>query len=262
MNAFSCDCPQTFAGDLCECDLQSSTQCVGEDVTWLSSCGDLGDVAQSCLACEKCVQVSPSQAECDPLGCDVTPPYLMAVSVTPQSVNVSQSNQVVTLTFEAADDISGVSNACDGDAAFASPTGEQVATNSVCNKTLVSGTSKQGLYTLDITFPQFAQAGTWTLSSFTLKDNAGNSVDDAHVKAGLSASVNVTSIVPADPKCASASTTAMVGTGTAEDPYMVCLAEHMTLLETAPYTLDKAYALGDDLDVSTLRQRSAPERFL
>lgn len=55
-----------------------------------------------------------------------------------------------------------------------------------------------------------------------------------------------------DPRCDDASETALAGTGSTADPYLVCLAQQLALIATGDYTLDRAYALGDDLDVSEL----------
>jgi hypothetical protein len=55
-----------------------------------------------------------------------------------------------------------------------------------------------------------------------------------------------------DPRCDDANDSALAGTGSAVDPYLVCLAEQLTLIATGDYTLDRAYALGEDLDVSAL----------
>jgi hypothetical protein len=55
-----------------------------------------------------------------------------------------------------------------------------------------------------------------------------------------------------DPRCDDSSETALAGTGSDADPYLVCLAEQLALIAFGDYTLDRAYALGDDLDVSEL----------
>ena len=54
-----------------------------------------------------------------------------------------------------------------------------------------------------------------------------------------------------DPRCAQAVTNAMQGSGTSVAPYLICLPQQLALLDTYPYTLDQAYALGADLDLAT-----------
>ncbi len=66
-----------------------------------------------------------------------------------------------------------------------------------------------------------------------------------------------------DPRCDEGSETALLGTGAESDPYLVCNAAQLALLGTGDYTLELAYALGDDLDVSdpaftTLGDASTP----
>jgi hypothetical protein len=55
-----------------------------------------------------------------------------------------------------------------------------------------------------------------------------------------------------DPRCDDATASALQGSGSSTDPYLVCLPQQLALLDTGPYTLDLDYALGDDLDLSNL----------
>jgi hypothetical protein len=55
-----------------------------------------------------------------------------------------------------------------------------------------------------------------------------------------------------DPRCDDASTSALQGSGTSGDPYLVCLPEQLALLGTGPHTLDLHYELGDELDLAEL----------
>jgi hypothetical protein len=55
-----------------------------------------------------------------------------------------------------------------------------------------------------------------------------------------------------DARCAEALPDALAGAGSADDPYLLCVAEQLRLLGGVDYPLDAAYALGDDLDASTL----------
>jgi hypothetical protein len=58
-----------------------------------------------------------------------------------------------------------------------------------------------------------------------------------------------------DARCDDATTSALDGSGSSADPYLVCLPAQLALLDTGPYTLDLDYDLGDDLDLADL---SAP----
>jgi hypothetical protein len=55
-----------------------------------------------------------------------------------------------------------------------------------------------------------------------------------------------------DPRCEDAMTSALQGSGTSQDPYLLCLPDQLALLDTGPYTLDQNYELGDDLDLDDL----------
>jgi hypothetical protein len=52
-----------------------------------------------------------------------------------------------------------------------------------------------------------------------------------------------------DPRCDEATTDALEGSGTSQDPYLLCLPDQLALLDTGPYTLDQNYDLGDELDM-------------
>lgn len=55
-----------------------------------------------------------------------------------------------------------------------------------------------------------------------------------------------------DPRCAQAVVSALQGSGSNVDPYLICLPQQLQLLDTGSYTLDRAYQLGDDLDLALL----------
>jgi hypothetical protein len=55
-----------------------------------------------------------------------------------------------------------------------------------------------------------------------------------------------------DPRCEDATTSALQGSGTSQDPYLLCLPDQLALLDTGMYTLDQNYELGDDLDLDDL----------
>jgi hypothetical protein len=56
-----------------------------------------------------------------------------------------------------------------------------------------------------------------------------------------------------DPRCQGAAANALLGAGTALDPFLLCLPQHLALVGTAGYALDRAYVLGDAIDASSVQ---------
>jgi RHS repeat-associated protein len=109
---------------------------------------------------------------------DVTPPQLVGLAFSPSGINVSSSAQVVTLTLQVTDDLSGAdfSGSRGNDLEFVSPSGKQVQFLNAGSFSLISGTPLDGAWQAQMTFPQFAEPGTWTLSFVELFDAASNHV--------------------------------------------------------------------------------------
>jgi hypothetical protein len=105
---------------------------------------------------------------------DTTPPTLRTLcfgaspGCSQTSVNVTAGAQTLPISASITDDISGVSFAT---IQFTSPSGQIVS----AGLSRVSGNDLAGSYSTTATFPQAAQAGTWTVS-VTLGDNAGNRI--------------------------------------------------------------------------------------
>ena len=109
---------------------------------------------------------------------DAAPPQLQSFSITPQTVDTSSGSQTITVEAHITDDLSGVAE--DGythgvpSVFFTSPSG-QTAWASFQPSSRIPGTSPQdGVYRTTITLPQYSDQGTWTVSSFSLVDMAGN----------------------------------------------------------------------------------------
>jgi hypothetical protein len=119
-----------------------------------------------------------SAAELDALGfptqitvqsvSDVTDPALTAFSVSPTTVDVSTGAANVTANFSATDDLSGVVSI---EAFIDSPSGQRTGGGGFP----VASTSVSGSF--NIQFPQFAEAGIWTVLSVQVRDAVGNAHD-------------------------------------------------------------------------------------
>jgi len=97
---------------------------------------------------------------------DTVAPTLTAFSFTPTSINVTGADATVTASFQATDDIAGVTNI---QVAFASQSGGSIQTAAA---TFTANTSVSGSATA--TFPRGSENGTWTVQFVFLTDAAGN----------------------------------------------------------------------------------------
>ncbi|HEX8693899.1 MAG TPA: Ig-like domain-containing protein [Longimicrobium sp.] len=101
---------------------------------------------------------------------DDTAPSLTAFSFAPDSVDVQNAPDTVTVTLTATDAQAGVGSAS---VEFQSPGGGGVILSSgAC--TLTSGTAQNGTYSCQVIVPEDALDGTWTVRQVTLTDNADN----------------------------------------------------------------------------------------
>ena len=98
---------------------------------------------------------------------DITPPTLTAFSFTPTTINTAAGNAIVTASWSATDDLSGVSFVS---AAFSSSLGLQAHT-AVAYPSPAPSVSATGA----VTFPQFSETGTWTVVFVSVVDAVGNS---------------------------------------------------------------------------------------
>src|SRR5579859_5113171 len=127
---------------------------------------------------------------------DTTPPKLVAFDFNPKTIDVTVGAQTITVTAHLTDDLSGVITLFGAvGAQFTSPSGAQTQFGSFGSFNLVSGTSLDGNYQTTVTFPQFSEAGAWTVQVF-LEDKVSNSssIDSAALQAlGFPATLTVTS---------------------------------------------------------------------
>ena len=109
---------------------------------------------------------------------DTLPPVLDATqSGFTSAIDVTGGPATVTVSLFVTDDLSGVTftssiNFPGPGILFRSPSGSQVQRASTFF--LVSGDEFAGLWQADVTFPQGAESGTWTVDSIMLEDNVGN----------------------------------------------------------------------------------------
>src|SRR5256885_2065663 len=90
---------------------------------------------------------------------DVTPPKLVAFSISPSTVDTSSGPVVITFSARITDDLSGLSYAS---VRFQSASGGQARAVEFVGQNRTSGTALDGTYTTTFTLPQFSEQGTWT----------------------------------------------------------------------------------------------------
>ena len=138
------------------------------------------------LAVALCLQASPAAAEVS----DTSAPELVEFGVSPASVDVSAGPATVTLRARITDDlsghapsalVSGSSLTLQGPSGYGSPS----ISAFFYQAQRVDGDVLDGVYELEVTVPQFAEAGTWSVSSLSLRDAVGNNawLDAADVAA-------------------------------------------------------------------------------
>jgi RHS repeat-associated protein len=121
-----------------------------------------------------------------------TPPVLVAMSISPASVNVTGGSQAVTVSLTLTNNLSGVNfNAVPfryNEFTIQSPSGRQAisVTNTGTSFALTSGTALNGIWRATLTIPEFSEAGLWTVTALNVFDNAENelSLTTAQLAAG------------------------------------------------------------------------------
>jgi hypothetical protein len=110
-----------------------------------------------------CASLSHSSAQSQ----DVTPPTLTAFSFTPTAINTSSGPASVTVSVSATDDLSGVTSVT---VVFENPSGTSAVGDGIGFSPPTTSVSGIG----HVTFPQFSEIGTWTVSVIELRDVVGN----------------------------------------------------------------------------------------
>ena len=94
----------------------------------------------------------------------------MSLLSAPPTIDTSPSDQVVTVTMAATDDVSGVRWLSVG---LRGPS-DQTILGSPSGGVLISGTPFSGTYQITFTVPRYSQPGSWAIK-VTAFDNANNS---------------------------------------------------------------------------------------
>lgn len=108
---------------------------------------------------------------------DTKAPQVLSFAFVPGIIDTSTDSQQILFTAQLTDDLSGVEQG-DGvspsQAVFVSPSGkqQQVVIFSALERT--AGDNLDGTYYSSMVVPQYSEAGTWTLQSFFLVDEVGN----------------------------------------------------------------------------------------
>jgi len=99
---------------------------------------------------------------------DTTPPKLVGLAISPNSVDVTSGPQTVTITMNVTDDLSGTQQVY---GAVRSPTTGQYQ---YFYANLTAGTNLNGTWVGNVTIPQYSEAGGWTIYYIYLADNDTN----------------------------------------------------------------------------------------
>ncbi|MCF3586290.1 FG-GAP-like repeat-containing protein [Planktothrix agardhii 1803] len=104
---------------------------------------------------------------------DAVAPELVGVSLTARSVDASSGQGSMGVKLQVSDNSSGFNY---GSVSFSSPSGQNSFGLYLRDDPsyLVSGTELAGTYSIKELLPEGAEAGTWTFSSLSLSDDAGN----------------------------------------------------------------------------------------
>lgn len=108
----------------------------------------------------------PAALEVTP-NADFTPPVLQSFSFSPVSINTGVTSQTVTVTARITDDDSGFNQA--GGVRFQSPSGQQFVFKSFAGSR-ISGDARDGIYQLNLVFPQNSETGAWRVASVSIND--------------------------------------------------------------------------------------------
>lgn len=105
---------------------------------------------------------------------DTAPPELVAINLTPANIDVTSGSATVTLTATITDNLSGFDY---GYFYIYSASNAQYKYVYINQTKRISGTGLNGQYETTITFPQFSEAGDWTIKTVRLYDKTTNRQD-------------------------------------------------------------------------------------
>lgn len=106
---------------------------------------------------------------------DTTPPVVASATFAPDSIDVSDSDQVVTLDLRVTDDVAGLDSSGFPNQYTGSLWSPSAGRYLIATAYFVqaSGSSLDGTWRLTWTLPQYSEAGTWRMY-VSLRDRAGN----------------------------------------------------------------------------------------
>jgi hypothetical protein len=122
---------------------------------------------------------------------DETPPYLEALSIAPQPLDLTSADTTLRVSFRATDPGAGVSRVS---VAVSSPNAQQWRSCEATGFSLPAGTPTQDVsWSCTIAFSRFSAQGTWRVNSVQLTDLRGASWSLGTLPAGLPTSFSVVS---------------------------------------------------------------------
>ena len=107
---------------------------------------------------------------------DTHAPLVTSLSIVAPATDLSSGPANVTITIGLSDDLSGVdlTRFIGFEMVLASPTGKQQQYIAKEDFHLLSGTNLNGTYQITHSFPQYSEAGLWSVSNIALVDAVGN----------------------------------------------------------------------------------------
>lgn len=136
---------------------------------------------------------------------DITPPKLVSVSFTPTTVDITATDQTVTVTITVSDNLSGIDTPPAGwlmqtmagaslrlkspSTSLSTRQNPQWTSVFLNERNRQSGSATNGVYTNTFIVPRYSETGRWTIDTLQLGDLAGNTTTldfAALVRSGLS----------------------------------------------------------------------------
>lgn len=105
---------------------------------------------------------------------DVTAPQMRSLTSSPAVIDTSTGPATVVVEARITDAIAGLRF---GHAIFRSPSRDQSAKARFNESSRVSGTDRDGIYRYEVTVPQYAERGVWTVDWVHIRDHADNTRD-------------------------------------------------------------------------------------
>ena len=104
---------------------------------------------------------------------DTAPPTLASMNLEPASVDTTSGSRSITVTARLLDDLAGMGDGqLSFEARFTSPSGDQFVDAAFYERW--QGSAQDSWYRGTMVVPQFAEQGTWAISSLAISDQVGN----------------------------------------------------------------------------------------